>query len=105
MIPKCANDHLSLPNVRALLLAQCSRKTYIHSLQYCPWYSIYTVYIIIFIFSFQATAWVTLFLSLEDNHRGYAKENITPYIHAMVYHVPRSMTMHKGIQNFSGQGK
>lgn len=63
----------------------------------------YTLYHILF-FPLQATAWVTLFLSLGDKRRGYAKQNIATYIHAMVYHVPRSMRMHKGIRNFSGQG-
>ncbi|CAB3986080.1 Hypothetical predicted protein [Paramuricea clavata] len=52
----------------------------------------------------KATAWVTLFLSLGDKRQGYAKQNITPYIHAMVYHIPCSMRMHKGMRNFLGQG-
>ncbi|CAB4025926.1 Hypothetical predicted protein [Paramuricea clavata] len=52
----------------------------------------------------KATAWVTLFLSLGGQLEGYGKQCITPYIHAMVYHVPQFMKLHKGIRNFSGQG-
>ena len=36
-----------------------------------------------------ATEWVKLFLTLKDKEVGYAKGNITPYIHVLVYHVPR----------------
>ena len=43
-------------------------------------------------------------MSLGGIHDGYGKANITPYIHAMVYHVPRLMRIHNGIRNFSGQG-
>ena len=55
-------------------------------------------------FWFQAKSWVTLFLSLGGVLQGYGKANITPYIHAMVYHVPHLMRTHQGIRNFSGQG-
>jgi hypothetical protein len=47
---------------------------------------------------------VTLFLSLGGTLEGYGKANITPYIHAMVYHVPRFMKMHNGIKQLSEQG-
>ena len=36
---------------------------------------------------------------------GYEKARITPYIHAMVYHVPKFMRLHNGIEKFTGQGK
>ena len=48
---------------------------------------------------------MTLFLSLGGTLEGYGKANITPYIHAMVYHVPHFMRIHNGIRKFSGQGK
>lgn len=48
---------------------------------------------------------MTLFLSLGGTLEGYGKANITPYIHAMVYHVPHLMRIHNGIRKFSGQGK
>ncbi|CAB4015118.1 Hypothetical predicted protein [Paramuricea clavata] len=43
-------------------------------------------------------------LALGGTLEGYAKANITPYIHSMVYHVPRFMKMHNGVKQFSGQG-
>lgn len=48
---------------------------------------------------------MTLFLSLGGKLEGYGKANVTPYMHAMVYHVPRFMKIHHGIKQFSGQGK
>ena len=39
----------------------------------------------------QVTHWVTLFQSLGGKLEGYSKADITPYIHSMVYHVPRFM--------------
>ena len=56
-------------------------------------------------FPFQAVSWVELFLSLGGKCVGYEKARITPYIHAMVYHVPKFMRLHSGIKKFTGQGK
>ena len=53
----------------------------------------------------QVTHWVTLFQSLGGKLEGYSKANVTPYIHAMVYHVPRFMKKHRGVKKFTGQGK
>lgn len=44
------------------------------------------------------------FLSLAGISIGYAKENVTPYMHAMVYHVPRFLAKLQGIKKFTGQG-
>ncbi|XP_028394380.1 uncharacterized protein LOC114518556 [Dendronephthya gigantea] len=52
----------------------------------------------------KAQAWITLFLSLTGKLQGYGKTNITPYMHAMVYHAPKFMRIHQGIRHFSGQG-
>ena len=43
----------------------------------------------------KAKEWVDLFLSLRDKIDGYRKKNSTPYMHIMVYHIPKF---------FSGQG-
>ena len=56
-------------------------------------------------FPFQAVNWVELFLSLGRKCVGYEKAQITPYIHAMVYHVLKFMRLHSGIKKFTGQGK
>jgi len=52
----------------------------------------------------QAKEWVETFTSLGSSCQGYTKEKVTPYMHSMVYHVPRMMTLHKGVRKFSGQG-
>ena len=48
--------------------------------------------------------WVELFTSLAGICEGYAKTNVTPYMHAMVYHVPQFMRKHCGVKQFTGQG-
>ena len=48
--------------------------------------------------------WVELFTSLAGVCDGYAKANVTPYMHAIVYHVQHSMRMHSGVKRFTGQG-
>ena len=53
----------------------------------------------------QAKAWVSLFMSLAGISIGHAKKNVTPYMHAMVYHVPRFLARLQGIKKFTGQGK
>ena len=49
--------------------------------------------------------WIVLFNSLGGVCEGYGKANVTPYKHAMVYHVPHFMKIHSGIKRFTGQGK
>ena len=56
------------------------------------------------IFFVKVTAWVNLFISLNEKLDGYGKVDITPYIHSMVYHVPQFMKLHKGMKQFSVQG-
>ena len=53
----------------------------------------------------QARKWGILFQSLGGRSLGYEKARVTPYMHGMVYHVPRFMTKHEGIKKFTGQGK
>ncbi|CAH3191986.1 unnamed protein product, partial [Porites evermanni] len=52
----------------------------------------------------KAKEWVETFTSLGSSCQGYTKEKVTPYMHSMVYHVPRMMTLHKGVRKFFGQG-
>lgn len=55
----------------------------------------------------QACEWVNLFLSLKDKDEGYSKSNITPYIHLLVYHVPKLLGGDSGFNSFKsfiGQG-
>jgi hypothetical protein len=42
-------------------------------------------------------------LTLKDKEEGYGKANITPYIHVLVYHVPRFF-QNSGVKIFTGQG-
>lgn len=53
----------------------------------------------------QAKEWIKLFTSLGGTGHGYRKENVTPYMHVMVYHVPYVMRKHSGIRKSTGQGK
>ena len=48
--------------------------------------------------------WVNLFVSLKDKRVGYRRANITPYMHAMVYHIPVFLQNYKTIKLFTGQG-
>ena len=45
-----------------------------------------------------------LFLTLSGHYEGHQRRNITPYMHAMVYHVPQMMKEFRNIKQFSGQG-
>ena len=47
---------------------------------------------------------VKLFLTLKDKQDGYAKTNVTPYIHLLVYHVPKHLSDNNGMNIFTGQG-
>lgn len=51
-----------------------------------------------------AASWVNLFTSLRGQRKGYKRANITPYMHAMVYHVPIFLDRFKSIKVFTGQG-
>lgn len=52
----------------------------------------------------KATRWIDLFTSLGGTIIGYERARVTPYMHSMVYHVPRFMEKHQGIKHFTGQG-
>lgn len=58
----------------------------------------------LFLLVCQANDWVKLFLSLKDKEEGYSKSNITPYIHMLVYHVPKFLCDEQGLKIFTGQG-
>lgn len=47
---------------------------------------------------------VNLFLSLRDKCKGYAKVNVIPYMHLMVYHIPQFLQTFKSLKIFTGQG-
>ena len=51
----------------------------------------------------KAQEWINMFISLRDKAIGYKKANITPYMHAMVYHVPQFFEAFKTIKSFTGQ--
>lgn len=48
--------------------------------------------------------WINLFISLRDKMNGYKKANITPYMHIMVYHIPKFFELYKTVKIFTGQG-
>ena len=54
----------------------------------------------------QIRTWMEDFLALHDKHHleGYAKRNVTPYMHILLYHVPALINRHGSIKPFSGQG-
>lgn len=49
--------------------------------------------------------WLMLFLSLGKKRKGFGKANVTPYMHATVYHVWDVIQKYGNIKQFSGQGK
>ena len=48
--------------------------------------------------------WINLFLSLKDQLEGYGKSNVTPYMHMLVYHVPKFLSDVHRMKIFTGQG-
>ena len=52
----------------------------------------------------KAKAWINLFTSLRDKLIGYIKADVTPYMHALVYHVPLFMKKYTSVKPFTGQG-
>jgi hypothetical protein len=51
-----------------------------------------------------ARKWVLDFRSLSEHLEGYDSKSITPYIHVMVYHVPKMLKTYGSIKQFTGQG-
>ena len=39
--------------------------------------------------------------SLSEHLKGYDSKNITPYIHVMVYHVPKMLKAYENIKQFT----
>lgn len=52
----------------------------------------------------KSKSWVTSFTSLGDKRIEYKRVNVTPYMHAMVYHIPTFLQNYKTIKLFTGQG-
>ena len=48
--------------------------------------------------------WVMHFNSLSHIMEGFDKKHVTPYMHIMVYHVPKLLKTFNGIKQFTGQG-
>ena len=53
-----------------------------------------------------ARAWINLFTSLRRTSidSGYNRAAVIPYIHSLVYHVPRFMQLYQSVKVFTGQG-
>jgi hypothetical protein len=54
-----------------------------------------------FVFS-KCKEWVNSFLDLGSMRQGY--QNITPYLHCLVYHIPYFVVTYGKLVNYSGQG-
>lgn len=52
----------------------------------------------------KAKKFINLFCSLGATRMGYLKSRVTPYMHALVYHVPMFMKKYKNFKQFTGQG-
>lgn len=51
-----------------------------------------------------AKQWVVNFNSLSHILEGFDNKNVTPYMHIMVYHVPKLLKTFTSIKQFTGQG-
>lgn len=51
-----------------------------------------------------AKEWVQLFCSLGTKRLGYEKTRVTPYMHSLVYHLPKFMQNYGCLMKFTGQG-
>ncbi|XP_078347604.1 uncharacterized protein LOC144632757 [Oculina patagonica] len=53
----------------------------------------------------KAKDWASLMVNMSGSGAGYLHETIiTPYMHALVFHVPTMIEMHGSLKYFSGQG-
>ena len=52
------------------------------------------------ILSIQAKQWAQLFLSIKEE--GHQKKYVTPYMHAMVYHVPNIIRQYGNLKQLIG---
>ncbi|CAB3981176.1 Hypothetical predicted protein, partial [Paramuricea clavata] len=52
----------------------------------------------------KAKKWIELFCSLRQKRVGYRRDNVTPYMHIMCYHVPVFIEKYGSIKQFTGQG-
>ena len=53
----------------------------------------------------QAKQCVCDFVKLGDLMQGYQPKHVTPYMHIMIYHVPKMLRVFSNIKQFSGKGK
>ncbi len=63
-----------------------------------------TQMILLALYVCQAKQWVRSFVALGGQLQGHQKKYVTPYMHSMVYHVPRMLRLYGNIKKFSGQG-
>ncbi len=52
----------------------------------------------------KAKDFISLFSSVGGVRIGYEKKRVTPYMHALVYHVPIFIKNHQKFRHFTGQG-
>jgi hypothetical protein len=52
----------------------------------------------------KAQEWINLFVKLGDKWFGYTTSKVTPYMHAMIYHVLTFLKTYRTVKIFSGQG-
>ena len=54
----------------------------------------------------KAKVWIKLLTSLRtvSIHKGYRRSAVTPYMHALVYHVPRFIKRYHSVKFFTGKG-
>lgn len=48
--------------------------------------------------------WIEHFIKIGSKREGYSKSCVTPYMHAMTFHIPNLMLKHSGIKQFTAQG-
>ncbi|XP_028513002.1 uncharacterized protein LOC110242751 [Exaiptasia diaphana] len=48
--------------------------------------------------------WITSFCSLGSKRIGYGKARVTPYMHTIPYHIPKFISKHGSLSQFTGQG-
>ena len=52
----------------------------------------------------KAREFINLFCSLGSSRIGYNNSRVTPYMHALAYHVPIFLKNHSSLKQFTGQG-
>ena len=54
----------------------------------------------------KAKNWINRFTCLRTSsiHKEYRRASVTPYMHSLVYHVPRFMQLYRSVKIFTAQG-